>query len=241
MVSARRSSSNRTRVENQVIAKRKLPSQPLASPSKKRRKVDDIDEQEDPSYWDHPDSGNDTPHVNGHRSQSSKMKVGISTPQKKKKKKANGTMNSSSCPRRSGMLMVADDEISLPDIFSEDKILLKSPRTPQKRLSQSPATSKSSKSKPGTTDRLHSSSKPPPRTSFNARLQAVTEKTKEKVQDNVKEQLLSRNIVNGTTKPKPPPKGPKQRELESIKTQVLGKLCGRTPIPLQGHPAQVAT
>jgi hypothetical protein len=35
-------------------------------------------------------------------------------------------------------------------------------------------------------------------------------------------------------------KHPTQNELERIKAQVLGKLCGRIPIPLVGKPAETA-
>ena len=35
-------------------------------------------------------------------------------------------------------------------------------------------------------------------------------------------------------------KGPSANELDSIKAQVLGKLCGRNPIPLSGKPAERA-
>ena len=142
------------------------------------------------------------------------------------------------------MLTLADDDdISLPDIFSDEKILSKSPNTPTTRSKQSPAKSKSAKSETGTPNGLPSPSKPAPRNSFNAKLQAITDKTKEKKEkETTKEQHLSENItVNGTTKSKPPPKGPKKQELDEIKEQVLAKLCGRTPIPLQGHPAEVAT
>lgn len=138
------------------------------------------------------------------------------------------------------MLTLADDDISLPDIFS-DKILSKSPKTPTSRSKQSPAKSKSAKSKASPPNGLPSPSKPAPRNSFNAKLQAMTEKTKEQAKEITKEPPLSENItVNGTTKSQPPPKGPKKEELDTIKQQVLGKLCGRDPIPLQGHPAQVA-
>jgi len=241
MVSVRRSSSSGIKVESQVNGKRTLASQSPASLAKKRRKFDDSDDdaQKNPSFWDHSDSGDDIPSVNGIQTRSSKGKVETSTTQKKKK--VNGT-TSIPRPRGSGMLILADDDISLPDIFSAHKTLPKSPKTPTSRSKQSPAKSKSAKIKAGTPNGLSSPSKPAPRNSFNARLQAITEKTKEKAKEITKEPPLSENItVNGTTKSKPPPKGPEKQELDTIKQQVLGKLCGRIPIPLQGHPAQVAT
>ena len=234
MVSARRSSSNGIKVEKSVNGKRKLTSQSPASPAKKR-KLDEDEEQKDPSFWDHPDGGDHTPAMKGHHPKSSKTNVEKSTPQKKKKD--NGT-TSTPRPRGSGILALADDEISLPDFFSDDKILPKSANTPKSRSKQSPAKSKSSKSKPATPNRLPSPSIAPPN-SFTAKLQAVA---KEKGKETIKEPPLSENIVvNGTTKSKPPPKGPKKQDLDTIKQQVLGKLCGRTPIPLQGQAAQVAT
>jgi hypothetical protein len=234
MVSVRRSSSNGIKVEKSVNGKRKLASQSSASPAKKR-KLDDDEEQKDSSFWDHSDGGDDAPAVNGHHPRSSKTNVEKLTPQKKKKE--NGT-TSTPRPRGSGILALADDEISLPDFFSDDKILPKSANAPKSRSKQSPAKSRSSRSKSATPNSLHSPSIAPPN-SFNAKLQAVA---KEKAKETIKDPQLSENIVvNGTTKSKPPPKGPKKQDLDAIKQQVLGKLCGRTPIPLQGQAAQVAT
>jgi len=231
MVSVRRSSSNGIKVEKTVNGKRKQASQSPASPAKKR-KLDDDEEQNDPSFWDHPD---DIPAVNGHYPKSSKKNVEKSTPQRNKKDKGK---TSTPRPRGSGILALADDEFSLPDFFSDDKILPKSNNSPKSRSKQSPSKSKSSKSKPATSNSLPSPSIAPPN-SFNAKLQAVA---KERVKETIKEPPLSENIVvNGTTKSKPPPKGPKKQDLDTIKQQVLGKLCGRTPIPLQGQAAQVAT
>src|SRR5204862_1130822 len=67
----------------------------------------------------------------------------------------------------------------------------------------------------------------------------VTSKQKKEKQQSREILTPSKSFnINGTrTNPK---KGPTTAELDSIKSQVLGKLCGRIPIPLTGKPAERA-
>jgi hypothetical protein len=82
---------------------------------------------------------------------------------------------------------------------------------------------------------------PTPATSFEKKLAAITKGSRGNEPKQESTRPPGSVTVNGSRgKSKQSGKAPKQRELESIKSHVLGKLCGRIPIPLTGKPASLA-
>ena len=130
-----------------------------------------------------------------------------------------------------------------PSEASEDSILRVSV-TPTKRPTQTPPKRKFSGKKNAIVNGTSTPITRTPTNSFQERINAVKKSSKDE-NGNVKwsQDTEDKHLVtmNGTlSKYKPSGKAPTARELDSIKSQVLGKLCGRLPVPLIGHPSKVA-
>lgn len=115
--------------------------------------------------------------------------------------------------------------------------------TPTKRSIQTPTKTNSLKENNAI---VNGTSKPAAHVStksFQERLKSVKDTSKDHHSALKKSQSVghadSAAVSNTRTKQSAKGKPPTARELNSIKSQVIAKLCGRSPIPLIGHPAKV--
>jgi hypothetical protein len=209
-----------------VNGKRKKPTESLHEPPKKRQRADE---------------GN-TSAMNGFRIQSSKGRLpGKVTPTKSKRTPNGGTSSRRELNRNSRNSYELSPSPNLSEI--SDDIIIRTPVTPQKRpiqiqtpSSQTPTKSKSSKSKSSAVSEIPEVI---PRTALNNRLVEVAVAAKEEKQKTKQVVTPSKSITVNDSRARSK-KGPTAKELDSIKSHVLGKLCGRIPIPLTGKPAERA-
>lgn len=242
MVASRHKSSKTLEEEVKVKAKRKKRSaSPEEPPNKRLRKDTDIYDLASDS------DENSGLVVNRSKKRSTNGIQRKGTPDRKKKasrKTVNGDTLSRRAANGNSRLSHESSPSLDPSEYSSDDIDKASPRghiTPTKVPSQTSTQSKPSKVKGSS---VNGNPKSIPRTSLNQRFVevAVAAKEDKKKETQHKKVTPSKAVtVNGThTKSKSSRKSPTAEVLDSIKAHVLGKLCGRIPIPLTGKPLKVA-
>jgi hypothetical protein len=239
MVASSRNSSRVLEGEIKAKAKRKKGSPSPEGPPRKRLRKDtgvfDFTSDSDE---------NDTPAVNGHKGTSSNGLVGPDSKRKGPIRRVNDDTSSrpavnghSKLPRERRSPSLSPSDISSDEI---DKISPRDPITPTKVPTRTSENTKSSKKKPPSINGL---AKSIPQTSFNKRLVGVVAQGKEEKAKRNGTVAPSAAVTVAVPRSKTKsalPKGPTAKELDSIKAHVLGKLCGRIPIPLTGKSEKVA-
>lgn len=238
MAPSRRTSIN-VRAEEEIEAngKRKNPSKSFQEPPKKRQRADSF------MFESRSDDESVTSDANGFHRQSSNGRLPSKSTPAKNKSMMNGHIPSR---RGNGNSKTFREFSPSPDLSEiSDDIISRAPVTPPKRpiqiqarFSQTPTKSRSSKRNSSLASEIPEAI---PRTALNNRLVEVVVATKEEKQKQKMKKPVtpSKSITVNDTRTKSK-KGPTAKELDSIKSQVLGKLCGRIPIPLTGKPADRA-
>lgn len=208
------------------------------SPKKRRRKNEDIF-----AFGSDSECG-DTPTVNGYGKRFSKGR--LNGPPKRNEdgtqSMTNGGTPSRSTGTRDSKPSRKSSPSPVPSESSSDPLTSqRTPITPTKQPIQSPKKTQSSKRKSAVANNFDIPTIPTPATSFEKKLAAITKGSREKKLN--QESTRPRKTVtfnDSRASSEPSVNAPKQGELESIKSYVLGKLCGRNPIPLTGKPAGLA-
>jgi hypothetical protein len=235
MVDKRRAS---TRDRTNVDLKRKTEIISLESPKKRRRKSKGVFDFSTDS------EDNEAPAVNGYRKGSSKGRLNGVSERKKDgtQSMTNGETLSRPMATRYSKSSRESASSPVPSESSSDPLTSqRTPIIPRKRPIQKHVETKSSKRNSAAANDFDVTTIPTPAISFEKKLAAITRGPREnKLKRESARPPKTITLNDSRTTPKLSGKAPKQSELESIKSHVLGKLCGRILIPLAGKPAKLA-